>query len=117
MARTSVTGAGNWWSPTTGLSLDSAIVKDINGTTIGGSTGTSTVYIATTGGVYKGVKTEFTAATESNDKGSFTFSGLEADTYYITAMKNGYKSSTQKVKLKKDEVKKNLQIKLKKKKK
>ena len=49
----------------------------------------------------KGVKTEFTAATESKDNGSFAFSGLEADTYYITAMKNGYKPSTQKVKLKK----------------
>ncbi|MEK6622996.1 MAG: carboxypeptidase-like regulatory domain-containing protein [Planctomycetota bacterium] len=241
MARTSVIAAGNWWSPTTGLPLDTEIVKDINGTTIGGSTGTTTVYIATTGGVYKGVlsiplstgfsswvwtsmtsaigstntnftavsldpnnadtayaavgnciyettdggtswavfstscssthedvnvlkfddimagtamglfsfteksdakgkisgrvvgtgnkpipsaevsikgvKTEFTSAIESKDNGSFTFSGLEADTYYITAMKNGYKPSTQKVKLKKDEVKKDVQIKLKKKKK
>ncbi|MBF8275408.1 MAG: hypothetical protein HW390_481 [Candidatus Brocadiaceae bacterium] len=65
----------------------------------------------------KGVKTEFTSTTESKDNGSFSFSGLEADTYYITAMKNGYKPSTQKVKLKKDEVKKNLKIKLIKKKK
>lgn len=241
MARTSVTAAGNWWSPSTGLSLDSEIVKDINGTTIGGSTGTTTVYIATTGGVYKGVlsiplstgfsswvwtsltsaigstntnftavsldpnnadtayaavgnciyettdggaswavfstscsnthedvnvlefddimagtasglfsfaeksdakgkisgsvvstgnkpipsavvsiqgvKTTYTANTTSKDNGTFTFTGLTADTYYITAQKNGYKPSTQKVKLKKDEVKKNLKIKLKKQKK
>ncbi|MDO8140369.1 MAG: carboxypeptidase-like regulatory domain-containing protein, partial [Candidatus Brocadiales bacterium] len=53
-SRTSITGAGSWWSPSTGLSLDSEIVNSIAGTTIGGSTGTTTVYVATTGGVYKG---------------------------------------------------------------
>ncbi len=50
-ARTSVTGAGNWWSPSTGLSLDNEIVKSIAGTTVGDY---MTVYVATTGGVYKG---------------------------------------------------------------
>lgn len=53
-ARTSITDAGSWWSPSTGLSLDNEIVNSIAGTTIEGSTGTTTVYVATTGGVYKG---------------------------------------------------------------
>ncbi len=51
-ARTSVTSAGNWWSPSTGLALDNEIVKSIAGTTVGDY---MTVYVATTGGVYKGV--------------------------------------------------------------
>lgn len=50
-ARTSVTGAGNWWSPSTGLSLDNEVVKSIAGTTVGDY---MTVYVATIGGVYKG---------------------------------------------------------------
>ncbi|MBI2469733.1 MAG: carboxypeptidase regulatory-like domain-containing protein [Planctomycetes bacterium] len=50
-ARTSITGAGNWWSPSTGLSLDNEIVNSISGTTVGDY---MTVYVASTGGVYKG---------------------------------------------------------------
>ncbi|HHT9107180.1 MAG TPA: carboxypeptidase regulatory-like domain-containing protein [Candidatus Wunengus sp. YC63] len=50
-ARTSITGAGNWWSPSTGLSLDNEIVNSIAGTTVGDY---MTVYVASTGGVYKG---------------------------------------------------------------
>ena len=50
-ARTSITAAGNWWSPSTGLSLDNEIVKSIAGTTVGS---TMTVYVASTEGVYKG---------------------------------------------------------------
>lgn len=50
-ARTSITGSGNWWSPGTGLSLDNEIVNSIAGTTVGDY---MTVYVATTGGVYKG---------------------------------------------------------------
>lgn len=51
-ARTSVTASGNWWTPSTGTSLDGEIVTDIAGTTVGDY---MTVYVATTGGVYKGV--------------------------------------------------------------
>ena len=45
----------HWWAPLSGVSLDNENVLGLAGTTIGA---TSTVYVATQGGVYKGVKIE-----------------------------------------------------------
>lgn len=85
-ARTSITGAGNWWSPTTGLSLDSEIVTCIAGTTIGGATGTTTVYVTTTGGVYKGTLYLPTSTGFSSWNWTSLTSAIGASSFYFTSV-------------------------------
>lgn len=51
----------------------------------------------------KGEKTKIKKKTSSDSSGSFSFEGLEKDTYTITAKKKGYRTSKQKTELEEGE--------------
>ncbi|MBC8413198.1 hypothetical protein H8E50_05975 [bacterium] len=89
--RLSVCSTNSFWTPVTGANLDNEIVKGIDGTTI---SGTTTVYVVTVGGVYKGVKlsgastwtwtTVTPSSATSTDFTSVAVKPTDADNAYVS---------------------------------